>query len=235
MKQINKLAAALVSAIMIALTASPAFADTDAENYVETNVNLVLEALNQPELTADERREQFNDYMNKFANMKKISRFVVAHHGRAFRSGDVEFDPYFEAFETFALATYEVQLDKYRGEKISILGSEDRPRDTIVKTQIRSDATGQDLRVDWMVRKNKKDDGYKVIDVALLLEGNMFWLAQEQQSQFVSILNRANGSPQDRFDVLIERIEAMTADLQSEKAAQMATSVEQTQFASNDG
>lgn len=234
MKSVKSIAVALIGALTTLFLTSPALADEAAESYVEANVNQVLTALNQPELTGDERREQFNGYMNKFANMKKISRFVVAHHGRAFKSGDVDFEPYFAAFQTYALATYEVQLDKYRGEQIEVLGSIDRPRDTIVKTRIRSDTLDRDLRVDWMVRKNNKDDGYQVIDVALLLEGNMFWLAQEQRSQFVSILERASGTPQERFNVLISRIEDMTRDLRNEKTAELATATPETQLASTD-
>ena len=67
-----------------------------------------------------------------------------------------------------ALATYEAELDKYRGEEIVVTGSTDRnDRDSIVETVVRR-PTG-DLPVRWRVLST--DDGeYQVVDVALELD-----------------------------------------------------------------
>ena len=63
------------------------------------------------------------------------------------------------------------------------------------------------MSVRWRVLK--RNDGYQVVDVALNVNGNLIWLAIEQQAQFLSLLDRTNGSA----DALINRIERMTRDV----------------------
>ncbi|WP_018997731.1 MlaC/ttg2D family ABC transporter substrate-binding protein [Hirschia maritima] len=195
-----------------ALITSTAWADEKSEAYVEENANTVLNTLNQPDLTEADRTAQFNEYMNTFANMDKVARFAVGRYGRQFTKD--EFEAYSDAFITYALAVYEVQLDRFRGEKIEVVGSVDLgPGDSVVKTKILAPNAGKKFNVEWRVRLDKNSNEYKVLDVALNIDGSQIWLAQEQQAQFVSLLDRSNGSAK----VLIERINAMTAKLQREK------------------
>lgn len=199
-------------AIAGGIFASASFADEQSENFVQENANVVLHTLNQPELTQEERTAQFNEYMNEFANMDKVARFAVGRYGRQFSKE--EFQAYSDAFITYALAVYEVQLDRFRGEEIEVVGSKDlRPGDSVVKTRILAPQSGKKFNVEWRVRQDKGTENYKVLDVALNIDGSQIWLAQEQQAQFVSLLDRSNGSA----DVLIERIQSMTNKLNSER------------------
>ncbi len=192
--------------------AGAAFADQKAEAYVEKNANIVLHTLNQPSLTREDRTAQFNSYMNTFADMDKVARFAVGRYGRQFT--DAEFKAYSKAFITYALAVYEVQLDRFRGEEIEVVGSVDlRPGDSVVKTRILAPSSGKKFNVEWRVRQEKGADTYSVLDVALNIEGSQIWLAQEQQAQFVSLLDRSNGS----VEALISRINEMTEKLNAEK------------------
>jgi phospholipid transport system substrate-binding protein len=49
--------------------------------------------------------------------------------------------------------------------------------------------------------------------VALNLDGNLIWLAIEQRAQFIALLDQNNGSA----DVLINKINSMTADIKTRK------------------
>ena len=145
----------LTVAASLALSVSlPAFADQASEDYVRENANHALSMLNDPELDSLERREAFQGLMNQFTDLERVSRFVIGRYARVFN--DQEFDAYYDAYARYALATYEAELDKYRGEEIVVTGSTDRnDRDSIVETVVRR-PTG-DLPVRWRVLST--DDG----------------------------------------------------------------------------
>ena len=179
--------------------------DASTEAFVEENANEVLEALNEPSLSRDERTALFSRYMDEFADIEAVSRFVIGKYANRFTPE--EFERFQAAFKKYALAVYENELDAYRGNEVIVEGSTDRtPRDSIVDTKIPR-ADGQEMSVRWRVLK--RNDGYQVVDVALNVNGNLIWLAIEQQAQFLSLLDRTNGS----VDALINRIERMTRDV----------------------
>lgn len=199
----------ILSATMLAVSALPAFADAKTEEYVRTNANDVLASLNAPGLTADERRAQFQSYMDEFANLDAVAKFVIGKYAKRF--SDEEMEAYLATFREYALAVYEFYFNEYRGRDVKVVGSTDRnARDSIVDTEIVR-ADGQELEVRWRVLN--RGGKYQVVDVALNAEGNLIWLAIEQQAQFLSILDKNNGSS----EALIDVINGMTADLVAQR------------------
>ncbi len=202
MRVLKTVSIAVAIAAMMPLSA---WADAKTEAYVEENANEVLKALNDPDLTADQRTEQFNTYMDEFADFNAISNFAVGKYSRRFTSE--ERDEYRVAFRAYALAVYQNELDAYRGEAVTVEGSVDRSdRDSIVNTIIKRQ-DGKDMNVRWRVFT--RDGKYQVVDVALNIEGNLIWLGIEQRAQYLSILDRNNGSA----SALIEVIKQETAKL----------------------
>lgn len=201
----------ILSATMLAFTALPAFADTQTEEYVRTNANDVLASLNTPGLSAAERRVQFQTYMDEFTNLDAVARFVIGKYAKRF--SDEEMEAYLETFRNYALVVYEFYFNEYRGRDVKVVGSTDRnARDSIVDTEIVR-ADGQELEVRWRVLN--RGGKYQVVDVALNAEGNLIWLAIEQQAQFLSILDQNNGSS----EALIAKINSMTEDLIAQRPA----------------
>ncbi|MEL6244058.1 MAG: ABC transporter substrate-binding protein [Pseudomonadota bacterium] len=202
----------VLAALALSIVVSPAaFADAATEAYVEENANEVLRTLNDPSLNSEERTAAFNAYMDEFTDMKAVSNFAIGKYARRFTPDELA--RYREAFRTYALAVYEVQLDQYRGEGVVVEGSTDRnERDSIVDTTIRR-GDGEDMDVRWRVLT--RNGQYQVVDVALNLDGNLIWLAIEQRAQFLSLLDKNNGSA----DNLIDKIESMTAKLRADQAA----------------
>lgn len=195
----------ILSSALLAFTALPAFADATTEEYVRTNANDVLASLNAPGLTTAERRERFQAYMDEFTNLDAVAKFVIGKYSKRFTPE--EMDAYLATFRAYALAVYEFYFNEYRGRDVKVMGSTDRnARDSIVDTEIvRSD--GQELEVRWRVLN--RGGTYQVVDVALNAEGNLIWLAIEQQAQFLSILDQNNGS----VDALNAKITSMTDEL----------------------
>ncbi len=199
----------LVSSAAVLAVASPAFADAKTETFVKQNANEVLNSLNNPSLDRDERTALFSGYMEEFADFDAVSRFVIGKYARRFTPEELE--RYKLAFKTYALAVYENELDAYRGEEVVVQGSTDRTaNDSIVDTTI-ARADGRKMDVRWRVLN--RNGSYQVVDVALDIEGNLIWLAIEQQAQFLALLDRTNGSA----DALVNKIEGMTAKLEKER------------------
>ena len=205
----------ILSASLLAMTAMPAFADANTEEYVRTNANDVLASLNAPGLTAEERREQFQTYMDEFTNLDAVAKFVIGKYSKRFTPE--EMDLYLTTFRNYALVVYEFYFNEYRGRDVKVVGSTDRnARDSIVDTEIVR-ADGQELEVRWRVLN--RGGKYQVVDVALTAEGNLIWLAIEQQAQFLSILDKNNGS----VDALIAKIDSMTEELIAERPEEEAS------------
>ena len=192
----------------IALLASPillAHADAASESFVKENATRVLQALDEPGLTQQERSEKFSGFMDEFSNLDGISRFVLGKYGRRFNADELA--RYRDIYRTYSLVNYESQFDEYRGAQISITGSVDTERDSIVRSEVRKD-DGEALDVSWRVRK--RGDAFQVIDVGLNLDGNLLWLAVEQRAQFLDLLDRNDGSA----DALIAKLEELTKEVQ---------------------
>ncbi|MEM1087284.1 MAG: ABC transporter substrate-binding protein [Pseudomonadota bacterium] len=196
---------AAAAALILGLTSGAALANEETELYVQENANNVLSSLNEPGITPAERRVKFQAYMEEFSNLDAVAKFVIGRYSRQFSDEDLE--RYIAAFRGYALAVYEFYFNEYRGQAVNVTGSVDRnARDSIVDTTIlRGD--GQELTVRWRVLQRGGE--YQVVDIALNADGNLIWLAIEQQAQFLSILDKNNGSP----NALIAKIESMTQDL----------------------
>jgi phospholipid transport system substrate-binding protein len=201
----------LAAAALVAISPA-AFADKKSEAYVQTNADAVLQVLNDKSITDEQRKQKFQEYMNKFAHMPSIARRVLGAEGRSLSEAD--FDKYYRTFETYAMEVYEVHLDQFRGEAIKVVGSrDDDPRRSTVESIIKSSQTGQDTKVYWDVLLSQDGTTYRVRDVGIDLGGSVLWLAQEQQAQFESYLGRNNGD----VDKLIGRINVMLADMEARK------------------
>jgi phospholipid transport system substrate-binding protein len=90
---------------------------------------------------------------------------------------------------------------------------DDGPQRSTVESVIRSSQTGKDTKVYWDVLLSNDGKTYRVRDVGIELGGSILWLAQEQQAQFVSFLDRNNGD----IDKLIGRINVLLADMEARK------------------
>jgi phospholipid transport system substrate-binding protein len=202
----------LAAAIVLVAATPAAFADKKSEAYVQANANSVLQVLNDKSLDQRARETKFGEYMNKFAHMPTIARRVLGVNGRSVSQPD--FDKYYKTFEHYAMEVYQVHFDQFRGEALRVVGSKDEDdRRSRVESIIKSSQTGKDTKVYWDVLRSQDGASYRVRDVGIDLGGSVLWLAQEQQAQFESYLNRNGGN----IDKLIGRINVLLADMEARK------------------
>ncbi|MDZ4689754.1 MlaC/ttg2D family ABC transporter substrate-binding protein [Terricaulis sp.] len=167
--------------------------NADAERYVQENASAALRTLGDRSISSAQRRQTFDRLMTQFADMPRIANFVLGRYGTQLRADAALRTDWNNTFREYSIAVYEDRLDSYSGASIRVTDSVERiaGRDVIVSSEIVPRGGGRALPVQW--RMLRAANGWKVIDVSLMLEGNQIWLAQQQQSEFLAVLGRNNG------------------------------------------
>jgi len=172
------------------LFAGPALAASPAEDFVQQNIHKGLELLNNKQLSADQRRTQFEGFLLGLTDMKRIADFTLGQYRRTASPQDLA--AFESAFQNYAVAVYQSYFAKYAGQSLKVTGSQQRSQDDfIVATQLidPSDKSGQQpLEVDFRVRT----DSGKPVVVDFSVAG--IWLALEERDQFTAFLGQNNGN-----------------------------------------
>ena len=173
-----------------AAIAARAQAATPAEAFVQDNIHVGLDILNNKALSTDTRRTQFASFLLSLTDMKRIADFTLGQYRRGASPADLAaFDA---AFQNYAVAVYQSYFAKYAGQTLKVTNSQARTADDfIVATQLidPNDHSGQaPLEVDFRVRT----DAGKPVVTDFSVAG--IWLALEERDQFTSFLgqNSAN-------------------------------------------
>jgi phospholipid transport system substrate-binding protein len=190
---ISRRAFLAMSAAVAALlfTGIPAMAAANpAEDFVQDNIHKGLELLNNKQLSADQRRTQFEGFLLGLTDMKRIADFTLGQYRRSASPADIA--AFESAFQNYAVAVYQSYFAKYAGQTLKVTGSQTRAADDIiVATQLidPNDNSGQQpLEVDFRVRT----DGGKTVVVDFSVAG--IWLALEERDQFTAFLGQNNGN-----------------------------------------
>lgn len=201
-------AIALLAGALVSF-AAPAYAarNTAAETYVQTQGSAALQSLANRSQSASARAAQFATLMQRFADVPRIANFVLGRYSAQLRADPALRRDWTAAFQDYCIAVYEDQLDRYRGNALTVTGSVERVagRDVVVRSTMAPNAGGRALPIQWRILK--QGDTWKVVDVSLVLDGNEIWLAQQQQRDFLAQLDRSNGD----IRALITSVRATTA------------------------
>ena len=171
-------------------SAAPAEAATPAEAFVQDNIHVGLDILNNKSLSTDARRTQFANFLLSLTDMKRIADFTLGQYRRGASPADLAaFDA---AFQNYAVAVYQSYFAKYAGQTLKVTNSQARTQDDfIVATALidPNDHSGQaPLEVDFRVRT----DSGKLVVTDFSVAG--IWLALEERDQFTSFLGQTGGN-----------------------------------------
>ena len=179
---------ALALAAMFALTLAnaPARAASDSETYVQQNINVGLQILNDNSLNQTQRRDKFRSFILQLTDMKRIAMFTLGRYRRG--ASDQNINDFVSAFTEYANAVYEHHLAKYKGQTMKVTSSTDRsPTDHIVNVQVPGTNGGQPINAAFRVMT----DAAKPVVVDVEVEG--VWLAITQRDQFAGYLQQNGG------------------------------------------
>jgi phospholipid transport system substrate-binding protein len=181
------IALSLVAA-SFAFGAAPAAAATPAETLVADNIHKGLEILNNFQLTKDQRRAQFEQFLLGVTDLKRVAVFTLGAYGE--KASQADRDAFAAAFQRYAVTVYQSYFARYSGETLKVTGSRNHaPGDDIVSTMVIDphDQGGRPLEVDFRVRS---DTGTPVI-VDFSVAG--VWLAPAERDQFTAYLGQHGG------------------------------------------
>ncbi|MDX2236793.1 MAG: ABC transporter substrate-binding protein [Hyphomonadaceae bacterium] len=184
-----------------------------AEAYVQTNATQALRALSNTAQNQAQRRQEFSRLMSQFADVPYISVYVLSlEYGRRLNADPALRTEWINVFRDFAMARYETEFDRYRGNAVTVITSNETVagrRAEVLTEFAPPPGQSQPLRVRW--RLNTANGQYKVINVAIVSEGGDLWLADFQRDVFRAELERNGGD----LRALIRSVQGMTASMRA--------------------
>ncbi len=180
-------------------------AATPAETFVSDNINKGLAILNDKQLSTEQRRSEFEQFLLGLTDMRPTALYALGKYRRG--ASDADINSFAQAFQTYAVAVYHSYFNKYAGQTLKITGStNNHPGDDIVHTTLidPDDKSGQPpLKVDFRVKTNSG----KPLVVDLCVEN--IWLSEAERSQFTSVLDNNGGN----IPALVTRVKKQTTQM----------------------
>ncbi len=197
----------LAAAALILTGAAQDTRAPDAEAFVESNAQSVIEtlqALQDGERNLDEVRADFRDRIDRLADVERISNFVLGRYRRT--ASEEELEAFRETFREYAISVYETELTNYAGQTLSVTGSVTRsPGDYVVRSEVTGGPDGRTYDVNWRVLE--ADGELQVLDAQVF----GVWLAQTQREQILSIIGNNRGQVSAATEALNARLENSTS------------------------
>ena len=157
-----------------------------AEKFVDSMASDAIAFLGNSSLSDAEKQKKFRRLLTRSFDMSTIGRFALGRYWRV--SSAEQRNEYQALFRDMIVDVYSRRFGEYNGQALEIRGSRaDNEKDVTVNSFIVPQDGGQEIQVDWRVRK--KDGQYKVIDV--MVEGVS--MALTQRSDFSSVIQRGGG------------------------------------------
>lgn len=181
--------AGLMAALTLSL-AGGAKAATPSETLIAGNIQTGLGILGDKQLSAAERKAQFQTFLLGITDMKRIALFTLGASAAGASAADK--DDFVAAFQAYAVAVYQSYFARYSGQTMTVLRSTERaPGDVIVVTQLAGPgvSAGAPLEVDFRVRS---EGGGKPQIVDFSVAG--IWLALSQRDDFSAVLAQNKGN-----------------------------------------
>lgn len=203
--------AALASVAALA-AAPPAHAarNAEAELYVQEHASEAFAALGDNSLSATQKQQTFNRLVAQFSDMPRIAIWVLGRYAAQLRGDPTLRSEWTETFQTFAITSYEYQLNRFSGSVLRVVGSTElTPNQTVdVTSEITPRGQTRPVTVRWRI--NRSGQGWKVFDIQLVTaNGDAIWLGQLQQQEFLAQLGRNGGD----IRALLRSIQTQTASM----------------------
>ena len=187
----------LVLGFLLALAASPAMAANPSEQFISENVQKGIAILNNAQLSKDQRKAQFRDFLLSLTDIEAIGRYTLGQYRRTASASDMaEFDT---TFRDYAVAVYQSYFNKYTGQTLQVTGSYVlNSEETVVKTVVvdPKKPASKPIQVDFRVLNQK--GRFLIADFAA--EG--VWIRELERNDFTGYLGQNGGNLQQLIAML---------------------------------
>ena len=170
--------------------AAPTNAATSAETFVGDNIQQGLAILNNKQISAQQRQGQFETFLLRLTDMRRIGDFTLGQYRRTASPADLS--AFESAFQNYAVAIYQSYFARYSGQTLMVTGSiVNAPGDFTVHTNLidpNSHAGQPPLEVNFRVLSEQD----KLVVVDIWFSG--ISLAIAERDEFASFLGENNGN-----------------------------------------
>lgn len=187
------LAAFASFAALAAAPAAQAAPNPDAERYVQQHAGYALQTLGDRALSAAQRQQTFYQLMARFSDMGRIAVWVIGRYGDPLRSDAALRAEWTQAFQDYAIATYEYRLSNFSGSAVRVTGSNQLgPGRVEVASELVPNGESRPIVVRWLINQSGAD--WRVFDIQVRAEnGDSIWLGQRQRAEFLAMLDSNGG------------------------------------------
>ena len=166
-------------------------ADTNAaQAFVQQNVDRANAILDNPSISAEQRRMEFGRLMLSMTDTRRIGLFALGRYANS--ATPEQLGAFQNAFAEYATVGFESRLDKFKGGRITVTGVMMRaPDDFVVNAEmIRSyeSQNRESLKLAFRVRA-QANGPFTLTDMQF--EG--IWLALSERDDFTAFLQQHNG------------------------------------------
>ena len=203
--------AALVTAAALLLSAESRAApgSAAAEQFVQVHITQIQTLLEDSTLVGVRREAALTSLLRSFIAFGPVGDFVLGRFAGPMRTNHALQAEWALIFRDYAIANYEVRLERFRGRVHNVTGSLVRSpdRDVVVYSEVRGSAGEAPMRLGWRVLR--RNGQWQIFDLSVRTEAGEIWLAQQQQAEFLSILDRNDGD----LAALAARVREVTAHI----------------------
>ena len=169
-----------------------------ALDFVKSTAERGLTFLSNPESTQDQKKKEFRKLLDSSFDLDTIARFSLGKYWN--EATPAQQKEYVVLFKKMVVEVYANRFGDYKGQKFEVKST--RPigtKDAMVTSQIVQANGGENIQVDWRVRKSGAT--YKVVDVYVAGVS----MSVTQRSDFSSVIQRGGGNVSVLIDYLKEK------------------------------
>lgn len=172
----------------------------EAQAYVNSLTDSIMAVLSDMDTTDKQKEDKFSTIFRSFTDTRRIGLFSLGKYARDLRGE--QRDEYFSLLENYLIAIYFGHLNAYRDETLEVNGAIEKGingKQVIVNGRLHFTDGRPDIGINWWLFKS--NDSFKIFDISI--EG--VWLAQNQRSQFTTVISQNEGDLNALFEHLRKR------------------------------
>ncbi len=193
----------LLIAVFAAAATAPARADLkdDGKALITDMANRVIVLIANKKLDRKIRSDRLGVIFRNNFDLPTIARWVM---GRAWRDANAgQRQEYMSLFERYVVLTYTLQLERYSGEKVLVLGAEDDGKGVAVASRIVDPKNPKEIiAVKWRLRPK----GGRLVVRDVIIEN--ISMSLNQRREFANVYQR-EGSVDGFIKALRRRVESL--------------------------
>jgi phospholipid transport system substrate-binding protein len=179
-----------VAALVLALGLSTraAVAASPPEQFVADSVQKAMGILNNPALSKEQRKTEFQGFLLTLTNIQAIGRYTIGQYRRSATPEDLTaFDA---AFKDYALSVYQSYFAKYSGQTLKVTGSTPLGADDVMVKTVTVDPKKPQAKP-YEVNFRVQTAGGHLIVSDFSVEG--VWIRELERNDFTSYLGQKGG------------------------------------------